>query len=149
MAQASSAHACSALAEDPNPFKARGGGAAPLALFAFGIEANAEQHELSLSMPEPILRHADLGYMSGTCPRMFRKFLGMLRTCGQDSHAQTQHWLRHAQAQVMHAQHWPETLSRSRQGRNLQSRFMSQLVAMIAITLCRCGRAHKSIFGEG
>ena len=41
LAQASSAHACSALAEDPKPFKARGG-LPPLALFAFGSEANAE-----------------------------------------------------------------------------------------------------------
>ena len=33
---------CSALAEDPKPFKARGG-LPPLALFAFGSEANAER----------------------------------------------------------------------------------------------------------
>ena len=36
-----SAHACSALVEDPKPFKARGGGP-PLALFALVSEANAE-----------------------------------------------------------------------------------------------------------
>ena len=36
-----SAHACSALASDPKPFKARGG-LPPLALFAFGSEAKAE-----------------------------------------------------------------------------------------------------------
>ena len=40
LAQASSAHAFSALAEDQKLFKARGGW--PLALFAFGSEANAE-----------------------------------------------------------------------------------------------------------
>ena len=34
--------------------------------------------------------------------------------CSQDQHAQAQHWLR--QAQLMHAQHWPRTQSRSRQG---------------------------------
>ena len=33
---------CSSLAEDPNPFKARGRGRRPHALFAFGSEANAE-----------------------------------------------------------------------------------------------------------
>ena len=38
------------------------------------------------------------------------------RICSQDQHAQAQHWLRHAQAQLMHAQHWPRTQSRSRQG---------------------------------
>ena len=48
LAQASSAHACSALAEDPKPFKARGG-LPPLALFAFGSEANAEH---ALAEPE-------------------------------------------------------------------------------------------------
>ena len=36
------------------------------------------------------------------------------RICSQDQHAQAQHWLR--QAQLMHAQHWPRTQSRSRQG---------------------------------
>merc|ERR1711966_219012 len=35
---------------------------------------------------------------------------------GQDQHAQAQHWLRHAQAQLMHAQHWPRTRMRTRQG---------------------------------
>ena len=45
---------------------------------------------------------------------MFRTFLGTLRTCGQDQHAQAQHWLR--QAQLMHAQHWPRTQMRTRQG---------------------------------
>ena len=45
---------------------------------------------------------------------MFRTFLGMLRTCGQDQHAQAQHWLR--QAQLMHAQHWPQIQMRTRQG---------------------------------
>ena len=40
------------------------------------------------------------------------------RICSQDRHTQVQHWLRHAQPQNMHAQHWPRTLSRSRyQGR--------------------------------
>ena len=34
----------------------------------------------------------------------------------QDQHAQAQHWLSHAQAHLMHAQHWPRTQSRSRQG---------------------------------
>ena len=34
------------------------------------------------------------------------------RICSQDQHAQAQHWLRHAQ-------HWPRTLSRSRQGGGL------------------------------
>ena len=38
------------------------------------------------------------------------------RTCSQEQHAQAQHWLLHAQAQLMHAQHWPRTQSRSRQG---------------------------------
>ena len=36
------------------------------------------------------------------------------RICSQDQHAQAQHWL--WQAQLMHAQHWPRTQSRSRQG---------------------------------
>ena len=50
MAQASSAHASSALAEDPKPFKARGpGGGPPPALFALGSEANAEH---ALAEPE-------------------------------------------------------------------------------------------------
>ena len=40
LAQASSAHACSALAKAPKLFKARG--ALGNALFAFGSEANAE-----------------------------------------------------------------------------------------------------------
>ena len=39
------------------------------------------------------------------------------RICSQDQHAQAQHWLR--QAQLMHAQHWPRTQSRSRQGGGL------------------------------
>ena len=47
-----------------------------------------------------------------TCRTMFPTFLGMFRTCSQDPHAQQ--WLR--QAQLMHAQHWPRTQSRSRQG---------------------------------
>ena len=34
----------------------------------------------------------------------------------RDEHAQAQHWLRHAQAQLVHAQHWPRILSRSSQG---------------------------------
>ena len=38
------------------------------------------------------------------------------RICSQDQHAQAQPWLRHAQAQLVHAQHWPKTLSCSRQG---------------------------------
>ena len=38
------------------------------------------------------------------------------RICSRDQHAQAQHWLRYAQAQLMHAQHWPSTQSRSRQG---------------------------------
>ena len=38
------------------------------------------------------------------------------RICSQDQHAQAQHWLRHAQAQLMHAQHWPRTQMRTRQG---------------------------------
>ena len=41
LAQASSAHACSALASDPNANKARGA-ALPLALNGFGSSANAE-----------------------------------------------------------------------------------------------------------
>ena len=47
-----------------------------------------------------------------TCRTMFRTFLDMFRTCGQDQHAQAQHWLR--QAQLMHAQHWPPTQMRTR-----------------------------------
>ena len=30
------------------------------------------------------------------------------RCCSQDQHAQAQHWLRHAQAQLMHAQAWAQ-----------------------------------------
>ena len=41
-------------------------------------------------------------------------FLHMFRTCNQDQHAQAQQWLR--QAQLMHAQHWPRTQMRTRQG---------------------------------
>ena len=33
------------------------------------------------------------------------------RICSQDQHAQAHHWLKHAQAQLMHAQHWPRTQS--------------------------------------
>ena len=55
LAQASSAHACSALAEDPKPFKARGGAAPPLPCSHLGPRPMLSMHELSLSMPEPML----------------------------------------------------------------------------------------------
>ena len=35
------------------------------------------------------------------------------KICSQDQHAQAQHWLRHAQAQLMHPQHWPWTQMRT------------------------------------
>ena len=61
-----SAHACSALAEDPKLFEARG--VPPLALFALGSWANAEH---ASAEPEPMLslsmsilaKSSDLGQM--------------------------------------------------------------------------------------
>ena len=50
-----SAHACSALAEDPKPFKARGGGCPLLPCSHLGPRPMLSMHELSLSMPEPML----------------------------------------------------------------------------------------------
>ena len=61
-----SAHACSALAQDPKPFEARG--VPTLALFALGSWANAEH---ASAEPEPMLslsmtilaKSSDLGQM--------------------------------------------------------------------------------------
>ena len=63
MAQASSAHACSALAEDPKPFKARGG-CPPLPCSHLGPRPMLSMHELSL--PEPMLSLSML--ILATCP---------------------------------------------------------------------------------
>ena len=53
-ARIGSAHACSALAQCPKPFKARGG-CPPLPRSHLGPRPMLSMHELSLSVPEPIL----------------------------------------------------------------------------------------------
>ena len=53
---------------------------------------------------------AETGQMSAVETRRMYS----IGTCSQDQHAQAQHWLR--QAQLMHAQHWPRTQMRTRQG---------------------------------
>ena len=69
---------------------------------------------LFLCWPRASFPESRKGRTFRTCRTMFQIFLGMFRKCGQDQHAQAQHWLR--QAQLMHAQHWHRTQLRTRQG---------------------------------
>ena len=43
-----------------------------------------------------------------------------LTTGSQDQNAQAEHWLRHAQAQLVHAQHSPRSQSRSKRGGSIK-----------------------------
>ena len=66
------------------------------------------------------------------------------RICSQDQHAQAQHWLRHAQAQLMHAQHWPRTLSRWKQGGRAPPVLYPNSVPRVQERSERSGRSERS-----
>ena len=70
----------------------------------------SQSHQITQS------KHVDVLWMPVLILVSNRAFQCSNRICCQDRHAQAQHWLRHAQPQLMYAQHEPQTLMRTRQG---------------------------------